>query len=334
MAVSFSDIMKELKNGKFRPIYLLMGEETYLIDQIVKFIENNALPESQRIMNQIVIYGKETNATDVIQTAQRYPIMSEKLVVIVKDADEMKNFEKMAIYAKKPLKHTILVLVVRGSKLKSNSEIVKEIQNNGLVFEAKKIYENKLPNWIDEFVTERGYKIDHLANKILVENIGADLEKIANELEKIFISLPPNSIITAEVIEESVGISREFNVFELQKAILQKNYSRALMIADYLTSRENYGTLPMIVSSLFNFFTKILVVHTLENKSPQNLAAVLNINQFFVNDYIVGARNYSIAKIFKIIDILKEYDKKAKGIDNYSATDNDLVKEMIFKIIH
>lgn len=332
--MTFKEIMTELQAGKYRPMYLLMGEEPYFIDKITDFIQKNALPKKQQDFNQIVMYGKDVTTAIIDNTAKRFPMMSERLVVIVKEAQNVKNIENLSYYAEKPLKSTVLVLNLKGKKIQKTSKLYKAIDKNGVVLESSILYENKIPGWIIEYLKEKGFTITPDTTRILVENLGNNLEKISNELDKLILNLAPGKQITPLEIEQNIGISKDFNIFELQNAILNKDVVKVNLISNYLTGKENSGSLPMILNSLYSFFSKILLVHGLSEKTEQSVARELKINAFFAKDYLKGAARFNIAKLAYIFSQLRVYDLKSKGVDNASMDENGLLKELMFKIMH
>jgi len=335
--MTFEQIMTGLKNRQFLPVYFLMGEEPYFIDTISEFISENVLADSEKAFNQIVLYGKDTNVYSILDAAKRFPMMSSHQVVIVKEAQNLKELDKLQFFLEKPLKSTILVICYKD-KPDKRLKFFKSLEkfNDLAIFESKKLYDNQVPKWINSYLTEKGYTIAPVASALLTEYLGTELSKIVNELEKLIISLPANEKnITVEQIEANVGISKEYNVFELQKALGAKDILKTNRIIDYFARNPKNNSLSSIVNSLFsNYFVKLLKYHYLTDKSQSALASSLGVNPFFVKDYELAARKYPAQKIIKIISILREYDLKAKGVGNSSASEGDLMKEMIYKILH
>ena len=333
--MTFEQILAELKKKYFRPIYLLMGEEAYFIDIITDYIAENALPEQEKAFNQVVMYGKDTNIYSLLDAANRFPMMSQHQVVIVKEAQNLKDIDKLQFYAEKPLKSTILVISHKYKPLDKRSKFYKALDKSkdAAVFESKKLYENQVPAWIDNYLKEHGYTIAPAASTLLTEYLGAELSKVANELNKLIITLPVNEKkITPEHIEANVGISKDYNLFELQNALGEKNVLKANRIIAYFAQNPNNNPIVMVISSLYSYFVKILTYHYLPDKSQA--AAALKVNPFFVKQYEVSARKYPAPKIIQIISILRDYDLKSKGVGNSSASAGDLMREMIFKILH
>ena len=334
--MTFEQIMTELKRKQYRPVYFLAGEEPYFIDLISDHIAENALSEDEKVFNQIILYGKDTSVYTVLDAAKRYPMMSQYQVVILKEAQNLKEMDKLQYYMEKPLKSTILV-ICHKDKPDKRLKLYKIVDKSkdAAVFESKKLYDNQMPTWITGYLTERGYVIIPAAAALLTEYLGSELSKVANELNKIIITLPTNDkTITLEHIEKNVGISKEYNVFELQKALSEKNVLKANRIIDYFARNPNSNPMVMVISSLYSYFVKILTFHYLPDKSQSTVASALKVNPFFVKDYEAAARKYPAPKIIQIISILREYDMKSKGVGSSSASDGDLMREMIFKILH
>lgn len=334
--MTYEQIISELKNKVYHSIYFLSGEEPYYIDKISDFIEDNVLNETEKEFNQTILYGEETDVQTIISCAKRYPMMANYQVVIVKEAQRIEEIEELQRYVENPLKSTILVICYKYKKTDKRKIFSKKIIENGVLFESIKIYENKIPTWINSYVAEKGHKISAKATAILAEYLGNDLSKIVNEINKIIINIPKDSEITHQLVFDNIGISKDFNIFELQNALGKKDILKANQIINYFgdTPKEN----PLIKNLIFlyNFFNKILLFHSLNDKSRNNVASALSVNPVFVNDYIIAGKNYSLAKIVKIFFYLREYDLKAKGVDNTttSVPDRELYKELIYKILH
>ena len=337
--MTFEQIMTELKGRQYRPVYFLAGEEPYFIDTISDYIAENVLLESEKAFNQTIMYGRDTNVYSILDAAKRFPMMSTFQVVIVKEAQNLKEFDKLQFYFEKPLKSTILTVCYKD-KIDKRLKIFKNIDKlkDIALLESKKLYENKVPEWINSYLTERGYSILPVAAALLIEHTGIELSKLINELNKLIIALPTNEKrITVEHIETNIGISKEFNVFELNKAIGEKNVLKANRIIDHFSRnpKSNETDLSSVIRSLYaNFFVKLLKFHYLADKSQQSVASAIGVHPFFVKDYEMAARKYSAPKVIQIISYLREYDLKAKGIGNTSASGGELMKELIYKILH
>ena len=332
--MTFEQIITELKKGQYRPIYFLMGEEPYFIDVITDYIAGNALSEDEKAFNQVVMYGKDTSVITVLDAAKRFPMMSQRQVVILKEAQNLKELDKLQFYLEKPLNSTILV-VCHKDKLDKRLKIYKTLDKlkNAAVFNSEKLKDYKVPAWITEYLTARGYGIVPAAAELLTEYLGSGLGKVVNELDKLIITLPVNEKkITLEHIEANVGISKDFNVFELQKALGGKDVLKANRIIDYFSKNPKDNPMVVVVSNLYSYFVKVLTYHYLTDKSQA--ASALKTNPYFVKDYEAAARRYPAPKVVQIISILREYDLKSKGVGSSSASDGDLMREMIFKILH
>ncbi len=332
--MTFEQIISDLKNENYKPIYLLMGEEPYYADQISNFIEQNVLTDDEKDFNQHIFYGKDSSVFTIDNTAKRFPMMSKYQVVIVKEAQNLKDIDKLVFYASKPLKTTILVLNYKYKSIAKNKKIYKEIAKTGVVFEAKKLYDNQVPAWITKYLKNNNFTIEPVAAALLTEYLGTNLSKIANELDKLIISLPAGSKISSKNIEENIGISKDFNNFELQNALIKKDVLKANRIINYFEQNQKANPIILTISSLYFFFRKLLIYHFLPDKSPRSAAAALQINPYFIKDYQMAAKSFNTRKTVAIISWLREYDMKSKGYDNVSASSGDLLKELVFKIIH
>ncbi len=332
--MNYQDILKDLKNKIYKPIYFLFGEEPYFIDKITEFIADNILNDSEKAFNQITLYGKDSQIEDIINSAKRFPMMANHQVLIIKEAQNLKNIEKLAFYAEQPLKSTILVLNYKYKKLDKRTKLYKILNKNAVLFESKKLYENQIPAWINTYLKEKKYSANPVSAQLLTEFLGTDLCKISNELDKLTISLPKGTIITPEIIEKNIGISKDFNNFELQNALTNRDILKANRIIQHFAKNPKENPLTLTIITLFSYFSKILTYHYLKDKSNNNVASALKINPFFVKDYAKAARTYNIKKTVFVISILREYDMKSKGYNNANTTHEDLLKELIFKILH
>ena len=332
--MTFEQIIADLKKGKYRPIYFLMGEEPYFIDAIADYIAENALSAEEKTFNQVVLYGKDSSVYSVLDAAKRFPMMSQRQVVILKEAQNLKELDKLQFYLEKPLSSTILVICYKD-KLDKRLKIYKTLDKlkDAAVLNSEKLRDYKVPAWITEYLTARGYGIVPAAADLLTEYLGSSLGKVVNELDKLIVTLPVNEKkITLEHIETNVGISKDFNVFELQKALGGKDVLKANRIIDYFSRNPNDNPIVMVISNLYSYFVKILAYHYLTDKSQA--ASALKVNPYFVKDYEAAARRYPAPKVVQIISILREYDMKSKGVGSTSASDGDLMREMIYKMMH
>jgi DNA polymerase III subunit delta len=334
MAASFDHIISNLKNRIYHPVYLLFGEESFFIDEISDYIEKNVLNEQEKEFNQSVVYGKDAKVPAIISMAKRYPMMANYQVLIVKEAQELDDVEDFLPYVENPLTSTLLVLCYKYGKVDKRKAFYKTVDKTGIAFESPRIYDNKIPDWIESYVGKIGYTITQKANYMLLEFLGNDLSKIVNEIGKLTINIPRGSQITEDYIERNIGISKDFNVFELQKALGKKDVYKANQIIRYFAANPRENPLVKVLPILFSFFSKILLLHYIEDKSRNGAASALSVNPFFVQDYQAAARNYPPAKVMQVISLLREYDLKAKGVDNISASDGDLMLELVFRILH
>jgi DNA polymerase-3 subunit delta len=335
MAVTYEEIMADLKNRIYKPVYFLAGEESYYIDLITNYIESKVLTDEEKAFNQIILYGEDSTILSVIETARRFPMMSNNQVVIVKEAQSLKKIEDLVYYLEKPLLSTILVLNYKYKVLDKRTKLYKLIESNALYFESNKLKDYQIPAWIERYLMLKGIKTEPNASAMLTEYLGNDLHKIVNELDKLLITLPAGKpIITTELIEKNIGISKDYNNFELQKAIGEKNILKANMIVHYFSDNPKDNPINLTIASLFGYFSKLLTYHYLTDKSRNNVASVLKVNPYFVKDYELSAGKYNVSKTVQIISLLRTYDMKSKGFGDLSSTPGDLLKELVFKILH
>lgn len=352
-----TQILTDLKRRIFKPVYFLSGEEAYYIDLVSDYIEKNVLDESEQEFNQTILYGKDVDLNGIISAAKRFPMMSEYQVVIVKEAQNLRELGKgsssdddddepsskkssgsfgnaLAAYLQHPQTSTILVFCYKYKTLDKRSVVYKSLQKNHVFLETKKMYDNQLPDWITSFVQERKFKIGPKASFLLAEFLGNDLSKVTNEVDKLLINLKEGEEITTDLVQDNIGISKEFNIFELQEAIAKKDILKANRIINYFSDNEKEHPSVMTLSSLYGYFTKVLLYHFAPDKSKFAVAQTLGVNPFFVDGYAKAAQNYGTAKLKSIFSYLKEYDLKTKGVDNAGVDNGELMKEMLFKILH
>lgn len=335
MAAAFEEIMSDLKKRIYKPVYFLAGEEPYFIDVISDYIEDKVLSEADKAFNQIIVYGEDTTVPAVIDTARRFPMMASHQVVIVKEAQSLKKIEDLAIYAEKPLNSTILVLCYKYKSLDKRTKLYKILDTSAVYFESPRLRDYQIPAWIERYLMSRGIKIDPSASAMLTEYLGTDLHKIANELDKLLITLPADKpVINSALIEKNIGISKDYNNFELQNAIGTRNVFKANMIVRYFSDNQKDNPITLTIASLFSFFTKLLTYHYLPDKSKNNVASVLKINPFFVKDYEAAALKYNAKKTVQIISLLRTFDMKSKGYGDAGTEAGDLLKELVYRILH
>jgi len=329
-----NQIVSDIKSGLIKPIYFLMGEEPYYIDKISDFIEENILDEAEKGFNQTVMYGRDVSIEDIIGSAKRFPMMAERQVIIIKEAQDLsRTVEKLTSYAENPQPSTVLVINYKYKKLDKRKKLYKAIDKIGLIYDSKRLYENQVSDWIRRVLGGKKYQVEPKAAQMLVEFLGTDLSKINNELEKLTTILPAGSIITPEHIEENIGISKDFNNFELRKAIGEKDVFKANQIINYFAQNPKNNPLVMTISLLNSFFTQVLMYYGLQNKSRDHVAKALGIRPFFVTDYITASKNYPMRKVAQIIALLRDADVKSKGV-GASQSSGDILKELLFKILH
>lgn len=346
-------ILLDLKRKIFKPVYFFCGEETFYIDQLSDYIEHHVLEEADREFNQSVVYGKDVDLAGVLGLAKQFPMMSEHNVVIVKEAQNLKELNKSqgsdddapsksaggAIqqfihYLVHPQPSTILVFCFKYKSIDKRSAVAKALQKNAVFLESKKLYDNQVPEWIAGYVKEKKYTIGPKATFLMSEFLGNDLGKIANEIIKLLINLPAGKEITPELIQDNIGISKDYNVFELQDALAKKDILKANRIVNYFAANEKEHPAPMILVTLYGYFSKILRYHFLKDKSKFAAATALGVNPFFVEGYAKAASNYNATKLKHIFSYLKECDLKTKGVDNSSISNGELMKELVYKILH
>lgn len=327
-------IINDIKNGNLKPIYFLMGEEAYYIDKISDFIEGKVLDEAEKGFNQQIMYGRDVSIEEIVSSAKRYPMMAERQVIIVKEAQDLSRvIDKLESYALNPQPTTVLVINYKYKKLDKRKKAYKAIAKNGLIYESKKMYDNQVSDWIRNVLSEKKYNIEPKASHLLVEFLGTDLSKISNELGKLISVLPAETIINSNHIEENIGISKDFNNFELRKAVGEKQIVKANRIINYFAQNPKNNPLVMTISLLNSFFTQLLMYHGLKDKSKGSVARTLGVNPYFVDDYVTAAKNYPMRKVSQVIGFLRDADVKSKGV-GANQSHQDVLKELIFKILH
>jgi len=327
-------IVANINKGEVKPIYFLMGEESYFIDKIADFIEDNVLQEEEKGFNQMVLYGRDVTVDDIVGNAKRFPMMAERQVIIVKEAQDLsRTIEQLTNYAENPQPSTVLVICYKYKKLDKRKKLNKAIAKSGVIFESKKLYENQVSDWIRKELQTRQYQIAPKAAQMLVEFLGTDLSKIDNELKKLQLICPKGTNITPEIIEENIGISKDFNNFELRKAIGARDNLKAHRIINYFSQNPKDNPMVLTVSLLFSFFSQLLQYHGLNDKSKSNVAKALKVNPYFVSDYALAAQNYPMKKVSQIVSYLRDADVKSKGVGAANVPQGDLLKELLVKVM-
>lgn len=339
MPISTDAILKDLKAKKYQPIYFLHGEEPYYIDRICDFLETKVIPEPDKAFNQTVVYGKDMSMSAVLGAAKRFPMMADRQLVIVKEAQEIgdlgqeKSRALLLQYVQKPLPSTILVFAHKNKKLDNRTNVGKELDKKDYLIESKKMYDNQLPKWISELVKEKGHTIGDKVAIVLSEYIGNDLNRINNEVDKLLINFQTKVDITEDIIAKYIGISKEYNTFELQSAIAVKNGLKANKIINYFEANPKNNPLIPIIALLFGYFCKLILIHQTKDKSKTSIASVLKLNPFFVDEYLTASKNYPIDKVVKVISYLRIADLQSKGVGS-TADDGQILRELVFKILH
>lgn len=333
--MDFENILDNLKKKIYHPIYLLQGEEPFFIDQVSDFIEDHVLSESEKSFNQTIFYGKDSDPLTITESARRFPMMAERQVIIVKEAQSLNKIEKLESYAKNPMPSTLLVLNYKYKKLDSRIKLVKYIKEKGVILTTKKIYESQMPGWIEKYLRKHDFSIDPQAAQILTDSLGTDLSKMANELNKLVIAVKETNRIMPIHIEKNIGLSKDFNLLELQDALGTRNIFKANQIIHYFSANPGQHPIQKTTATLFSYFSKIFAYHFLKDKSERNAVAELGGHPFYIKKIMAASKKYSPAKLFQIIGILREYDLKSKGAEGSGLIDNgELQKEMIYKILH
>lgn len=333
---TYDQIMADLNNRKFKPIYLLMGDEDYYIDSIAGWMETNILSADEAEFNLTVMYGKDVDCDTVVMTAKRYPMMSEYQVIIVKEAQNIENFESLGLYLNRPLKSSIIVLCYKHGSMDKRKKAVQMIAKEGVLFESKRKFDNEIPGWIMTYCRTKGIDIEPKAANMMAEFLGTDLARIVNEIDKLLIllNLQPTKKIDPALVEKNIGISKDYNNFELVNAIGERNVMKANRIIDHFAKDPKHNPLIVTTSVLFNFFSNLMLYHWLKDKSEQTVATELNIRPYFVKDYRKAAALYNSSRALYAIELLRDMGAKSKGFGNTGTSDRDLLRETVFKIMH
>ncbi len=326
------EIIQNINNNNFAKIYLLHGEEAFFIDTILDNIQQKALTKQEQEFNQVVFYGKDAVAENIINSAMQYPMMAQRKVVILKEAQQMRDLEKISNYVENPVDSTVLVITYKGKKYDMRKSLGKLIKKNGIVFTSNKLYENQIPNWIRTHSKSLGMDVNPDACSLMTTLIGTELSKIDNELKKLKILAKEGTTVGIKEIKENIGMNREFTVFELTNALGENNIAKVFTILKTFESNPSQYSIIMISSILFNYFSKLLIIRENIQKSDAQLSKILGVSSYFIRTYINAAKKYSRDKLIEVFQILKEYDLKSKGIEKRSTTDVELLKEMIIRI--
>jgi DNA polymerase-3 subunit delta len=334
------DILKDLKDKKIAPVYFLHGEETYYIDQVSDFIETYALPEHEKGFNQVVMYGKDTSIGNIVNYARRFPMMAEKQVVIIKEFQETPDLRSdeahkvLQKYVESASPTTILVLAHKHKLLDKRKALYKALEKNAIILESKKPYDNEIPKWIENHVRQKQYTISPTATLLLSEFVGSDLTRLASEIDKMLLNIGESKQIEEDLVRKYVGQSREYTIFDLQKSLIEKDILKANRIIHVFAQNPKDNPIIPMITILFQFFSKVLLTHQASDKSENSLAELLGVHRFFVKDYLAASRKYPLPKTIQIIHFLREADLKSKGVESGSMQDADILKELVFKILH
>lgn len=335
--MTFKQLEQSIRQRKFSPVYFLHGEEAYFIDAIVALLEAQVLTETEKAFNQTVFYGKDTQYGQIVDAARRYPVMAAQQLVILKEAQDCKTLKDLQAYLEKPTPSTVLVLAYKNGKYNLNSKFGKLLNEQGVIFEAKKLYDNQVADWIEEYLGARKLRIQSNAAQLVAEYLGADLSKVANELDKLSINAAPGAELTLQDIENQIGISKEYNVFELQRALAERNLVKANRIVNYFAENPRRNPLPVVLGALYNFFSKVYALHFVGQKSEkEQLEALALRSAYFLKDYRLATRFFTRQRSEQALTLLREYDLKSKGVD-YNSTgkpEGALLQELVWRLLH
>ena len=333
-------IIADLKQGKYAPVYFLHGEEPFFIDKVSNYIEENVIPEHEKGFNQVVLYGKDVDMVSVMGNAKRFPMMAERQVVIVKEAQEIKDInreegqEQLIAYLNNPLASTVLVFCHKNKKLDARKKLAKEVDAKGILFESKKLYDNQVEPFVASLVAENGYKINPNASRIFSQYIGNNLSRINNEFEKLTVNLKDGQEIDELIVQRNIGISKEYNIFELQNSLIRRDVEKVFRIVNYFADNPKNNPIIPSITILFNFFTKVMLAHINANKQDRELASILGVSPFFVKDYRNACRSFNRGKVIDAIRALHEADLQSKGIGYSNITEADIMKELMYKLLN
>lgn len=340
MAQTPDSVLSDLKSKKYAPVYFLQGEETYYIDLISDYIENTVLNETEKGFNQTILYGRDVAMNVILTNAKRFPMMSERQVVIVKEAQNISDINKeqgqklLLGYLANPVPSTILVFCYKNKSLDKRKALGKNIDKQAILVSTKKLYDNQVPAWVDGYIKSKKFGINTKSTQMLADAIGNDLERLANEIDKMLINFKEPVQIDEEIVNKYVGISKDYNVFELQKALIFKDVLKANKIVKYFEANPKKNPIIPVISVLFSFYSKLLMAHHSKDKSERNIASVLKINPYFAKDYMAALNKYSLIQVINNIRHIKEADLKSKGVNNPSTSDGQLLRELVFKLLH
>jgi len=331
--MTLEKILTELRQKQYKPVYWLEGEEEFFIDQVIHYAENNILSESEASFNLTILYGRDSSWPDLINACRKYPMFSDMQVVILKEAQTMKDIEKLETYVEKPLVSTLLFVAYKGKKLDGRTKLSKLLKERAVLLSSKKLYDNELPEWTSELIKSKGYSITNKALFLLIDHIGNDLSRLNNEVNKLALNLQGRKNITDDDVETYVGISKEFNVFELQQAIANKDLYKAIRIIQYFESNPKAAPIQLVFPSLYNYFSKVQMIYSVPSRDEKAVAAAIGVNGYFVRDYLQTAMKFSNQEVEKVLLLLHQYNLKGIGVNDVGNSDAMLLKEMTVKMI-
>ena len=331
--MTLEKILADLKKPTYKPVYWLEGEEEFFIDQIIDYAEKNILSESEASFNLTIFYGRDVSWPDLINACRKYPMFSDRQVVILKEAQAMKDIEKLESYVEKPLSSTLLFVAYKGKKIDGRTKLAKLLKDRSVLLTTKKLYDNELPEWTSGLIKSKEYNITNKALFLLIDHIGNDLSRLNNEVDKLILNLQERKNITEDDVETFVGISKEFNVFELQQAIANKDLYKAIRIIQYFESNPKAAPIQLIFPSLYNYFSKVQMIYSVPSRDEKSVASAIGVHTYFVRDYLQTAMKFSNQEIEKVLLLLHQYNLKGIGVNNIGSTDAMLLKEMTVKMI-
>lgn len=332
--MSVDKVINDWKKKQLKPLYWFEGEEAYFIDQLINYAEHNILTDSEKEFNQTIFYGKDAEWPSIVNACRRYPMFSERQVVILKEAQHMRDVEKLEQYIENPLASTIFIVGYKEKNIDGRKKFGKLLKQKAEFLSFKKLYDNQLPEWTMTMVKSKGYEITQQALRLIIDHLGNDLNRIENEVEKVWLNLGASHIIDEDAIEKYIGISKEFNVFELQDAVGKKELSKAIRIIQYFASNPKAASIQLVLSSLYSFFSKVYSLHSIQGLNEKSAATALGINPFFVKDYLVAYKNYSMASLEKILLLLNHYNLRSVGVNDVGTDDAELLKELVVKMMY
>jgi DNA polymerase-3 subunit delta len=331
--MSVEKIIVDWTKKNFKPFYWLEGEEEYFIDKAINYAEHNIIPESEVAFNLSIFYGKDANWTTIINTCRRYPMFAERQVVVIKEAQQMKDIEKLESYFEAPLNSTVLIIGYKEKKLDARKKFAKLVKEKGVLITTKKMYDSQLPEWTQELLQSKGLTISQKGLALLLDHIGNDLTRIENEINKISVNLGKRTTITEDDIEQYIGVSKDFNVFELQSALAAKDIARSIRIIQYFESNPRAAPIQLVLPSLYSFFSKVFMMFGANTIDEKALSSAIGVNPFFIKDYLKAAKLYSYTGVEKALLLLHHYNLKSVGVGDIGTEDASLLKEMVIKIM-